>query len=697
MTQSGVSITHRAAVLIIFGSLVCGWVLFFDLNFSSDPERYYAYLRSAFFDGDINFYNEYTIYSFIQSPQKSLFLVKTGTGYLWNPFSIGPAVLWLPFFLGGHIFAVLLAFLGYPILVNGYSFPYLFGAALGTFFYSFCGLVAVYFLSVRYCSRFASLFSIMLLFWSSPLPAYFMREPGYAHSMSFCCISLFLLSWVLFHENDLLMRHYYPFVFLGCLGGLTCLVRWQNCLILVFPFLALFVMLYRRKMVTGHSFLHLFSSGIIMSCVFVFVMFPQLLSWKILYSDFLTVPQGDNFMHWTDPQLYQVLFSPLNGLFSWHPAMFIGLLSLVFFLRKQPLLMSSGLLFFIFQWYVNGSVDDWFAGAAFGNRRFINCLPFFMVGLSFLFDRILRARQKWWTIFFLLLPLWNLILFLRSYGGDLMGLKSLRMSNVFFEWHHWSILLLNFMHTNFFFRELMNSAEWPIPWVRFLFPFVVLGLLAVIYFLGKKVIGRLNTIIERGRERSIVFISGAVLVFFSLLSLFLIYSGVTAKTIFPVHLGEDAFGKIEYMKIGDVGSYMGSRTPVHLAPGQTVTIPCEPPGLYREIEIIATLSGHGVPQLHVMPIMQVTLGGMSGKKSVLQFHYPSDIDRMDRDEYRRFGGENEEGSIRYSWFYPTLQKKPHHWYGVRKRIEEDLIITGITVENLSPSLELHLTGLAFLE
>ena len=67
----------------------------------ADGVGYYAYLPSVFFDGDLNFTNEF-------DPQQSPFthiplnIPAARPGYLINPWSVGPAIYWTPFWLLGH-------------------------------------------------------------------------------------------------------------------------------------------------------------------------------------------------------------------------------------------------------------------------------------------------------------------------------------------------------------------------------------------------------------------------------------------------------------------------------------------------------------------------------------------------------------------------------------------------------------------
>ena len=86
-----------------------------------DGFSYYAWLRSAAFDHDLNFTNEYRDYNtgdYWTAQEES-----TVTGLAANPFSIGPAILWTPWFI--MAFLLTLAFgPAFGLVNNGYTFFY---------------------------------------------------------------------------------------------------------------------------------------------------------------------------------------------------------------------------------------------------------------------------------------------------------------------------------------------------------------------------------------------------------------------------------------------------------------------------------------------------------------------------------------------------------------------------------------------
>jgi len=93
--------------------------------YSGDEIQYYAYLRSAWMDHDLQFANEYQ-WIVDQAPAKQqhfkqAFLdQKNETGYARNDAPIGCAILWAPFFLLADLFARISG-----SATNGFSAPYI--------------------------------------------------------------------------------------------------------------------------------------------------------------------------------------------------------------------------------------------------------------------------------------------------------------------------------------------------------------------------------------------------------------------------------------------------------------------------------------------------------------------------------------------------------------------------------------------
>ena len=125
-----------------------------------DDTGYYAYLRSAFFDGDWDFINEG---NYVHSEHF------TSTGYVFNNWQIGLSILFLPFFLVGHLAALIYNSLGYPVSVDGYSAPYHMATAVASATYVFIGLVLLFRVLRKYFSEITALVTSLAVWLGSQL------------------------------------------------------------------------------------------------------------------------------------------------------------------------------------------------------------------------------------------------------------------------------------------------------------------------------------------------------------------------------------------------------------------------------------------------------------------------------------------------------------------------------------------------
>ena len=92
-------------------------------------------------------------------------------------------------------------------------------------------------------------------------------------------------------------------------------------------------------------------------------------------------------MRWTTPALGPVLFSDNHGLFSWTPIVLVAVVGLLIMAYRDRVLGGALLLIFAVSWYANAAAADWWAGEAFGARRFVSLFPIFTLGLAAVFDR----------------------------------------------------------------------------------------------------------------------------------------------------------------------------------------------------------------------------------------------------------------------------------------------------------------------
>lgn len=375
-----------AAILLLFGSIIA---FTHHYSLSSDGSNYFSYLRSVVFDRDLDFHNEFS--HFNKAFWATYKPKATITGHLTNVFSVGPAILWSPFYLAAHLFVLAANFSGAHFKADGFSGPYILAINLGSLFYGFSGMCLVYRICKKYYDRMVSLIATATVWLATFMFYYTLFEPYMSHATSFFSATLFIYSWDA--TRSAAMRTTCQWMLLGLAAGLMMLVRWQNGLFTILPAIesiVLYLLLVRSKswpkvgaLLTGNLLFLLFT---------LVAFFPQMIAWKIIYGSFLTIPQGTSFLRWNSPFMLELLFSSRHGLYAWSPVVYLSTIGWLAFFKREKFLASTGLVAFLLMTYVNSVVSDWWAGWGFGMRRYDGLVVFFALGLA-AFLHIIKKRS----------------------------------------------------------------------------------------------------------------------------------------------------------------------------------------------------------------------------------------------------------------------------------------------------------------
>ncbi len=371
-----------------------------------DGYFYYAYVQSFWKDFDVHFENEYGQYGVLERPSIE---TPTRTGYRRNIFSVGPAVLWSPFFGLGELFGRVAAWSGLEVNLRGDGLFHWKAVSLGTLLYGFAALILVQSLLRRYFSKPVAFAATVLMWLSTSFYWYTVQQPTMAHGLATFTGALFLWFW----DRNRLGRGLRSAFVLGLIGGLTVCVRWQNGLLLVLPFLDWLWAIRRRDGAVVAA------GPVLLVGVFIAVL-PQLLAWQAIYGQFLFLhaPQGRTLVRFHRPFVWETLFSSRHGLLTWTPVLWLGFLGLLPLLRRGSATVWMMTFCLLLMTYVNMSAKEWWAGGAFSGRRFDASLPILAFGIAMSFELLGRfaARRPALMAGALLafFPLWN-FLFMDQY------------------------------------------------------------------------------------------------------------------------------------------------------------------------------------------------------------------------------------------------------------------------------------------
>ena len=124
LSRTGTRGRARLVTASVFAALFAsGVAVQWQLNarLQSDAFYYFAYLRSIAFDRDVDFTNDYPLLGL--SDKAYLWQPPTPTGYAHSAWTIGPAIVWAPFFGGAHLAALRQQGQGVQVATDGTSYP----------------------------------------------------------------------------------------------------------------------------------------------------------------------------------------------------------------------------------------------------------------------------------------------------------------------------------------------------------------------------------------------------------------------------------------------------------------------------------------------------------------------------------------------------------------------------------------------
>jgi len=395
--------------------------------YASDEVQYFAFLRSLAFDGDLSFQNEYQHFYDAGAGGTGFhetFLAErfTAAGRRINFGTIGPALLWAPFYGVGHLVAGLT---GAP--QDGYSAPYVSAVAYGSTIYGWLAIGLSALIAQRLVGR--GLSPAIAVVIGTPLIFYMYVAPPFSHACATFAVALFL--WVWLRVRD---RWSLPGVIaLGLTGGLMGTMRDQTVLFLIPPAIDfLRWTLWSRVPQSSGDGIRLALAGTLAT---IFAYSPHLLASRAINGYVGPHESVGNKMSWTSPHFFEVLISPHHGWLAWTPLAVLALAGLVALATGRTRARQTdaawigvcALVMVLLQVYINGAVESWTVAGAFGQRRFVELTPLLVLGLAAVLTTDLQPRRLTWVVIGLCVW-WNLGLLLQ-FGTHRMDRQGLTLGD----------------------------------------------------------------------------------------------------------------------------------------------------------------------------------------------------------------------------------------------------------------------------
>ena len=363
--------------------------------YASDEIQYFAYLRSAYFDQDLSFENEYR-YFYDRKIARAHFFKETfidfvtPTGLRRNFAPIGSALLWAPFYAIADAGVRIAGAFGSTVAADGFSRPYISAIAYASAAYGFLALVLSAMAAQRIVGVTAGTLAAVCI--GTPLVFYMYVAPGFSHANSAFAVAAFVVTW-------LHVRRSWSaggVAALGALAALMGMVREQDLFIALGPAIDYVVTMGRAVRAGERSSREMVLKGVIGVAAVAVCFLPQAMSYLILYGHLGPSPVVQQKMTWTSPNAWRVLVSPDNGWFFWTPLALpalVGLLALAlgYAGRERRWIGAMCVLMVATQIYVSGSLNTWAGAGSFGQRRLVGLSVFLVIGLASLLHMV-RAR-----------------------------------------------------------------------------------------------------------------------------------------------------------------------------------------------------------------------------------------------------------------------------------------------------------------
>lgn len=346
----------------------------------SDRAGYYIYLPATFF------------YHFDTRKMPADLDIRTGGGFsidtlrnkLDTKYTYGVALLASPFFFAS---ALVSRIAGYDS-ENGFSMIYMRMMSLAAVVYLLLGLWFLKKFLDNYFRHSVNIFVIMVIFFGTNLFYYSVIDGMMSHVYSFFLFSLFLFSLQKFQVS----RSYRYFILLSITLSVAILIRPTN----VLPGLLFFTWDASSPAEWSKRFKQFLKPSYILGflAILAIVFLPQLIYWKYLSGNWLHFSYRDEgFTNWRHPMIAEVLFSPVNGLFTHSPVvlLFLAGIAIMIFQRK-----SNGwpiAVVFVMVALICASWKMWYFGCSFGQRSFIEYYAILTVPFGYFATWLFSLRR----------------------------------------------------------------------------------------------------------------------------------------------------------------------------------------------------------------------------------------------------------------------------------------------------------------
>lgn len=334
-----------------------------------DAIGYYSYLPALFIHGDLQ--NDAGAAAYINdTPQGRV-----------RKYPVGVAVMELPFFLCTD---VVVRAQGGPR--TGYEKPYHLAIALSGVLSLLIGLLVLRRMLLAWGASGSTIAWVLVILAGGTSMTYgAAMSSAYSHHWSFMAIALFLRAV----QRAFAEGRARFLLAAACWLGLVALLRPVNVIVV----LAAPLVMASGDPLPDHLRTFRLRTWLMACGVGALVVGLQPLVWWLQCGHWFAWSYGDEGFHWSRPEVWNVLFSPMRGFFFWWPVMLALIPGVVILYRRSR---REGLLFtgyFVLLIYITSAWWSWYYGDGFGMRPLIDHFPVLAIPLAALLEAV-RGRVR---------------------------------------------------------------------------------------------------------------------------------------------------------------------------------------------------------------------------------------------------------------------------------------------------------------
>jgi hypothetical protein len=415
------------------------WLITFDIS------GYYMYLPFLFYDDLGKQHNrQYIIDNYKPCGDAMESYLYQSTGNYINKYTSGMAIMYLPGFIAGHIYAKLG---NYP--VDGFSYPYQFAMAMYSLLVVFLGLWLIRKVLLVYFDDLPVAISLFTLCFATNYLSYAGVVNMFSHTYLFTLYAAIIFITTKWYNSPA----YKKTALLGLLCGLATLTRPTEIICVIIPLFWAVYNWHTLQARVNYLINHYKHIALFIICA-VLIGSTQIIYWKYYTGHLFYWSYGtDEKLNLLRVHIAQCLFSYKKGWFVYTPVMILSILGFIpLYLHQKKIFWPITVFVFLCLW-ITFSWSTWWYGGSFSMRAVIQYYALLIFPLTAFFSWAAKSKiALGLTTAFIIFCVWLNFVMTYQVSVSFIG-ESDNMNKAYF----WKIF--GKLHADRKERKLLDSAE----------------------------------------------------------------------------------------------------------------------------------------------------------------------------------------------------------------------------------------------